>query len=110
MIGEVMPLVNTADGDGTIALVFFYDNFIREQRITAAVGYEPEAGEWRLIESAESADPELDEALEQLEIAYATWVDTHYTIDEIKPIENPEAAPQIQILTRQTGCFTQTSR
>lgn len=90
MIGEVMPLVNIADGDGTIALIFFYNDFLREQRITAATGYEPEIGEWRLIASAESSDPDLDQALEQLEGAYAHWVDNHYTIDEIQPIEDPE--------------------
>lgn len=92
MIGEVMPLVNRADGNGTIALIFFFDDFIGEQRITAAVGYEPKLGEWQLIDSAKSSDPELDQTLEQLRDAYATWVANHYTMDDIQPIENPDAA------------------
>lgn len=92
MIGEVMPLVNTAVGNGTIALIFFYNDFLREQRITAATGYESEIGKWQLIASAESSDPDFDQALEQLQAAYAQWVDNHYTIDEIQPIEDPEAA------------------
>jgi hypothetical protein len=92
MMGEVMPLVNTADGDRTIALIFFYNDFLREQRITAAAGYEPTISEWQLIASVESSDPDFDQALEQLQTAYAQWVGNHYTIDEIHPIEDPEAA------------------
>jgi hypothetical protein len=92
MIGEVMPLINAADGEGTIALIFFYDDIIGEQRITAATGYEPETDEWQVIASADSADPDLDQALEQLQAAYVHWVDYHYTMDEIQPIEDPEAA------------------
>lgn len=92
MIGEVIPLVNTADSEATIALIFFYNDYIGEQRITAATGYEPETGEWQLIASAESSDPDLNQALEQLQTAYAHWVANHYTIDEIHPIEDPETA------------------
>ena len=87
-----MPLVNIADGGRTIALIFFYNDFLREQRITAAAGYEPTISEWQLIASVESSDPDFDQALEQLQTAYAQWVGNHYTIDEIHPIEDPEAA------------------
>ena len=92
MINEVMPLVRTADGSSIIAGIFFFDDLIEEQRVTTAVGYEPEAGEWELIASAESADPQLDESLAGLETAYAHWVDAHYTMDMIQPIESPEEA------------------
>lgn len=92
MIGEVMPLVNTADGDRTIAMIFFFNDIIGEQRITVATGYEPEIGEWELIDSAVSSDPDLDQALEQLRDMYATWVANNYTMDEIQPIEDPETA------------------
>jgi len=92
MIGEVMPLVRAAEGSRIIALIFFFDDLMGGQRVTAAAGYEPETGEWELIASAESSDPELDASLEQLQTAYAHWVDAHYTLDEIQPIEDPEAA------------------
>lgn len=92
MIGEVVPLVRTADGTGILALIFFFDDVFGGQRITAAAGYHPEIGEWELIASAESSDPNLDDSLEGLQTAYAHWVDAHYTMDEIQPIEDPEAA------------------
>lgn len=91
MIGDLMPLVDRRGG-GTIALIFFFDDVLDQQRITAVVGYEPNIGEWQLIDSAESSDPTLDQALDHLRDAYANWVATHYTLDEIDPIENPEKA------------------
>lgn len=92
MIGSVMPLVNRAGDGRTIALIFFFDDVIGEQRITAAAGYDPEFGEWQLIDSARSSDPELEQELEHLRDRYATWVADHYTLDEIDLIEDLEGA------------------
>lgn len=92
MINEVLPLVSASDSGGIIAGIFFFDDLIEDRRVTTAIGYEPEIGEWEVIASAESSDPQLDESLDGLETAYTHWVDNDYTMDMIQPIEDPEAA------------------
>jgi hypothetical protein len=92
MIGTVMPLVELQSDGVTIAAFLFFDNYIEQQRIIAGVGYDPDDGYWQLFGSVEGSDVDRTEALEQLTITYAEWVDTRYALDDITVIENPEEA------------------
>lgn len=90
IIVSVVPLVRRQSDKRVIAAMFIFEDVMESQRIVAALGYEPDDGNWQLFSSVEGSDPELGKAIKRLEVTYAQWVGNRYSLDEIYIIENPE--------------------
>jgi hypothetical protein len=92
VLAGIIPLVRRQSDKRVIAAIFIFEDVIERQRIIAALGYEPDEGNWQLFSSVEGSDPNRTKALERLEVTYAQWVRNRYSLDEIHIIENPEEA------------------
>lgn len=80
-----------ASDERIVTLFAIVDDAITQRRIVAALGYEPSTRLWQVIDTVDGTQTNREEALEQLQLLFAHWVDSHYSVDELVFNEEPEA-------------------
>lgn len=88
-IANLLSVAEAAASSKSLGVLFFVDDPVEEIRITAVAGFDPDAGTWQLVDSTKSSEPELRQALSQLQETFLTWMDARYSPQEYAPVSNP---------------------